>query len=333
MLHQSEKADGEKNFISIIVPVYKAEKYLAKCVDSILSQSYPHFELLLVDDGSPDDSPALCDLFATRDKRIKVSHKPNGGAASARNYGLDHAVGTYVLFIDADDYIPPNHLAVFIAEAKHHNADIVCGGVDYVPGPRAARAKEIMDTWQFIEAVLYRDNVADYPISKLYHRRLFDDIRFVEGITSEDFEIFYRLYLRAKTIVVTDETTYFYVQHSTSVSNHGFETMFFNRLDICEALIVQISKDHPSSLPAAYSRAVDEAISLYGITPRRYRDQRFRMKRIVRQYGHDVLRDPKTTAKVRRKVKVFNVSPLLWKLRMKLKLIFISVWEKGKCRE
>ena len=93
--------------ISVIVPVYKAEKYLHRCVDSILAQSYTDFELLLIDDGSPDNSGAICDEYAIKDSRVRVFHKQNGGASSARNKGLDHANGEWVSFVDSDDWIEP----------------------------------------------------------------------------------------------------------------------------------------------------------------------------------------------------------------------------------
>ena len=90
--------------VSFIVPIYNVEKYLSECVESILAQTYSDFEMLLVDDGSPDNCPALCDDWATKDSRIKTLHKPNGGLSDARNYGLDHAQGDYVVFVDSDDF-------------------------------------------------------------------------------------------------------------------------------------------------------------------------------------------------------------------------------------
>ncbi len=98
--------------ISVIVPVYKVEKYLRRCVDSILNQSYTDFELLLIDDGSPDGCPKICDEYARKDSRVRVFHKPNGGLSDARNYGLDRMQGDYVTFIDSDDYVGPDYLRI-----------------------------------------------------------------------------------------------------------------------------------------------------------------------------------------------------------------------------
>ena len=100
--------------ISVIVPVYNAEKYLHRCIDSILSQTFTDFELLLIDDGSKDGSGAICDEYAAKDNRVRVFHKENGGVSSARNLGLDNACGEWVTFVDADDYVRPSYLATYI---------------------------------------------------------------------------------------------------------------------------------------------------------------------------------------------------------------------------
>ena len=120
--------------------------------------------------------------------------------------------------------------------AEKTDADMVSASVTYVPGPVVQHVSCVCSSWEFIELVLYRDGVGDYPVSKLYRRKLFDGLRFTEGITSEDFEIFYRLYRRANRVAITDHTTYYYRQNSTSVSNSGFSEKFFNRIDICEMI-------------------------------------------------------------------------------------------------
>lgn len=111
--------------ISVIVPIYKAEKYLRRCVDSILSQTFTDFEVLLIDDGSPDKSGVICDEYASKDSRVRVFHKDNGGVSSARNLGLDNAQGEYTIHVDPDDWVEPNMLEDLYAKAKEEDADIV----------------------------------------------------------------------------------------------------------------------------------------------------------------------------------------------------------------
>lgn len=113
--------------ISIIVPVYNAEPTLCKCVDSILAQTYPHFELLLIDDGSKDKSGTICDAYAEKDSRVRVFHKSNGGVSSARNLGIDNINGSYLTFVDSDDYVDRNYL-LHLIEALGGNMDLVVGG-------------------------------------------------------------------------------------------------------------------------------------------------------------------------------------------------------------
>ena len=111
--------------VSIIVPVYKAEKYLHRCVDSILAQTFTDFELLLIDDGSPDNSGTICDRYAAADPRVHVFHKPNGGVSSARQCGLDNAQGEYTIHADPDDWVEPDMLQELYTEAQRTNADMV----------------------------------------------------------------------------------------------------------------------------------------------------------------------------------------------------------------
>ena len=113
------------SLVSVIVPVYKVEKYLNRCVNSILNQTYKDLEVILVDDGSPDSCPEICDGYAQKDKRVKVIHKENGGQGSARNSGLDVARGEYILFVDSDDYIAKNLIEITLQKAERFDADMV----------------------------------------------------------------------------------------------------------------------------------------------------------------------------------------------------------------
>ena len=319
--------------VGVIVPVYNAERYLARCLRSIVSQTYPDLEVILWDDGSADGSGAMCDALARTDARVRVVHAPNGGAARARNAAMELCTADRFLFVDADDTLPPEHVATLAAVMDRTGADVVIAGVQYVPGPAVRHAPALWNAEEAIEKLLYRDGVGDYPVSKLFRRSMFDPIRFTEGITSEDFELFYRLFRRAGRVAVTDATTYYYVQRADSVSNGGFNPGFFNRLDICESLIRSVREDYPNILPAAYSRAVDEAIWLYGITPRAFRAERARMRRIIRDCAPTVRADPKVSAKVRRKLLLFTVSPLLWTLRMRCKALLIWASTRLRARE
>ena len=122
----------QEPLVSIIIPVYKVEKFLDECVKSVVAQTYRNLEILLVDDGSPDNCPAMCDAWAARDPRIRVIHKPNGGLSDARNYGLCHAQGEYILFMDGDDWLAENICPGLLQMALQDRADVVIGKVHFL---------------------------------------------------------------------------------------------------------------------------------------------------------------------------------------------------------
>lgn len=317
--------------ISVIVPVYNAKKYLRNCVEGLLRQTFQPREIILVDDGSTDGSGEICEQYGRQIDRVKVYHTPNKGAAHARNIGLDHVTAEFIAFVDADDEIPDDHLQVLIETQKKYNADMISASVTYVPGPTVSHREDVFTTWEFIEKVLYRDGVGDYPISKLYRGSMFEGLRFIEGITSEDFEIFYRLYKRAERIAVTDRTTYYYMQHSGSVSNSGFSEKFFNRINICEQLEQQIKTEKPELLPAVHSRILDEATWLVGILPKGYPEQKNWIDTSMKKYRAEVLRDHKATVKVKRKIIACTLLPALYRYRGRIKMAMISLMgSKGR---
>ena len=318
----------EQALVSVIVPVYRTERYLAKCVDSILSQSYANLELLLIDDGSPDGCPALCDTLAAGDARIRVFHKTNGGLSSARNFGLNQMAGEYVTFVDSDDYLDSNFISDLIQNIELYHADVAFAALQYVPGPRTYLENGVYSTEASIKRMLYRDGMGDYSCAKLYRSEFFHSIRFTEGITSEDFELFYRLFCKMSRVCTSNSTTYYYIQQPKSITNSGFSPRMFNRLDICDRLIDDVRKDFPQLEAAAQARAVDESIWLYGITPKTYTKERNRMRTIVKRYAKSVWNDPNVTRKIKRRLLVFSISPLLWTLRMRFKALLIRVYAK-----
>ena len=164
--------------ISVIVPVYNVEKYINRCIESVLAQTYRNFELILVDDGSPDNCGAICDDYASKDRRIRVIHKENGGVSSARNAGLDSAGGDYILFVDSDDYITPEHIELLIPVESE---DLVCCGlVQCINGtasnysfriPRVVTREEwAKNIWAF-----WRENAIMSPCCSCYSAKIIRD--------------------------------------------------------------------------------------------------------------------------------------------------------------
>ena len=182
--------------ISVIVPVYNVEQYLYKCIDSILSQSFQDFELILVNDGSIDNSARICDEYAQNDKRIRVIHKENGGVSQARNVAISLAIGEYIAFVDSDDYVLPNMYENLVSTAINTNADIVkCGFIVFDDCGNCKESKTFNSNLTFdnredgayLLTQLYFDSILyKVPWNAVYASNLVKSVKFPEGLINED---------------------------------------------------------------------------------------------------------------------------------------------------
>ena len=215
--------------ISVIVPVYKVEPYIRKCVDSVISQTYQRIEVILVDDGSPDNCGAICDEYARNDVRISVIHKNNGGLSSARNAALDVATGDYLMFVDSDDWVEPDFCETALKLALENNVQMVAfmfnnvfEGRDHTiteKRPAVFRKTGYMDASEAVKHLIFRNtSLANYVCNKLFKRSLFDGVKFPEGKLFEDQAITYLMMLRAGRIYVSNAVLYNYLQHPGSIT-------------------------------------------------------------------------------------------------------------------
>lgn len=236
--------------ISIIIPVYKAETFFDECVSSILAQSYGDFELILVDDGSPDKCPELCDKWAATDSRIKVIHKPNGGVSSARNSGLEIASGDYICFVDSDDTLPENGLHILMKSIEQRNVEVVFGAFQFQYGdrllPHTLRLPE--GKYQFKDVL--KNFIDDGTLSgfllgstcaALYKREIIlkNHLRFVEGLKNNEDGLFnFELALLANSFAVINTPVYNYRQDNAPSKpnrmNENFGEKVFDILDMKE---------------------------------------------------------------------------------------------------
>ncbi|OFV71346.1 glycosyltransferase family 2 protein [Acetobacterium wieringae] len=228
------------DLISVIVPVYKVEKYLERCVDSILKQTYINIEVILVDDGSPDLSGDICDQYKMKDSRIKVIHKENGGLSDARNVGIEMASGKYLTFIDSDDWIDIHYIYKLYTLLKSTNSEIaVC---DFL---RTSNEKNQFDNTDIeirefsnIEALEQLNGELNVQMviacAKLYNSALFQKIRFPIGKLHEDEFTTYRLIYNSPKTVLTTERLYYYWQRDDSITGTKFNLR--SKLDAIEAI-------------------------------------------------------------------------------------------------
>ncbi len=229
----------DKPLISVIIPVYKTEKYLQKCVDSVRSSDYENLQIILVDDGSPDNCPLMCDNIAKTDERITVIHKENGGLSSARNAALDIMKGQYVTFIDSDDIIKSDMISSMYDIAYKEECDIVKIGMVLTEDEKE---KGISESEYMIvsekEALgrIYTDPPSIVTIcGKLYKSSLFDKERFPEGIINEDEYLTPRLFHKCEKIALCEKTGYLYMQRpGDSIMRSDFSLKKMDILNIVE---------------------------------------------------------------------------------------------------
>ncbi|MBR1467650.1 MAG: glycosyltransferase family 2 protein [Bacteroidaceae bacterium] len=230
---------------SIILPVYKVEKYLHECIDSILNQSFCDFEVILVDDGSPDKCPQICEEYAKKDNRIKVIHKANGGQADARNVGLEAAKGEYICYIDSDDFLAHNGVLQLLAEKTKGNPEIVhykfkerfesdghianCRFDYKVP----TKGRSLADIYGDL---IDKDAYYNSAWSKIIRRELLleNNIRFEKGIVGEDNEWYYHVIMVANSLVLVDEPLYVYRRRQGSTTTSTTRKNLLDQLYVLE---------------------------------------------------------------------------------------------------
>lgn len=211
--------------ISVIVPVYKVEPYIHRCVHSILAQTFTDFELILVDDGSPDSCGAICDEYATKDSRIHVIHQENGGLSAARNTGIEWAFANsdseWLSFIDSDDWVHARYLELLYAAVKNN-------GVELSQCAKYETEEYVQDCHVAGRAIIaspeeeYTKWYMAFAWGKLYHRTIFQSLRYPVGILYEDVSIWYRILFSLDRVAIVDEPLYYYFQRGDSIVNSSW---------------------------------------------------------------------------------------------------------------
>ena len=247
--------------ISVIVPVYNVEKYLFRCVDSLIKQTYKNIEIILVDDGSTDNSGSLCEECLSMDERIKVFHKENGGLSSARNFGIEHSKGELLAFIDSDDLIHPCFFEVLIRERLRNNSEIVSS--DLVPFYEESEISSFDDSIGECISLKGSDILKEYFLSrnkkvniyhglcmKIYERQLFSDLRFEEGRLHEDLYITYKLLKKAKSFSFVLAKYYYYYKNNISSICFSFKKKnFVDKRDAFKTMIDSLYEDKDIKKP------------------------------------------------------------------------------------
>ena len=305
--------------ISVIVPVYKAEQYLDRCVKSILEQTYQNFELILVDDGSPDNSPSLCDEWAKNDNHIYVIHKENGGASSARNAGLKIAKGRWIAFADSDDWLDRTALKTLYDLANQYNVPMAIGGMRVVQKYTDAsivmkQNAKVLSNADLMSRFFRLNGEPDTHSvwGAIIRRDILEDYSFIEGRMNEDVETCYSLARKCEAAVYTDAPLYNYFKNIEGVTNSGFSKKKLDLLDIWDIVQKQVEQFTPE-----YSYACEMNCKRARFT--------LLTQMSLNGYDHDDSLMKKTKQQLKKEVRQSFWPLMKWKMPISRKVLL--VWE------
>lgn len=243
-------ANSKTPLVSVVVPIFNVADYLVKCIQSLLDQAYTNLEIILIDDGSTDNSPEICRRFAERDSRIRVIHKRNGGLSDARNTGIEMARGEYIAFLDGDDYVHQDFIKILIEQAIRNDVDIsACSFYKvYDDGTliedSIRTSQTIFTSTEAIREIILLSNHA-HVWTKIYKKSLFTDnkIRFPVGSLHEDTLTTYKLLAHANRVAYIDMPLYYYLQRSTGIMGQRFSRKNLSMVDACDEILVWIRQN------------------------------------------------------------------------------------------
>ena len=320
-MEQQIMTDNE--MISVIIPVYNVEKYLDKCIRSVVKQTYKNLEIILVDDGSPDQCGALCDKWAEKDERIRVIHKANGGLSDARNAGLDVASGVYIGFVDSDDYIHPEMYQRLYEKIKKYNGDMaVCGFYwvdeqsDTVNRTAKITAEGIVEKKDAIKNICFM-NTFIVVWNKLYKKELFFNLRFQYGKFAEDLFIMPNLYNKCKRIISVFGYYYYYVETRNSICRREKTIWHLDNVEACYRMMMFCKYNGYSDLlPDISVMMIDNYIGNMEKIKRVLPHEKQRLIEIKKMAVFGVL---KYGQRVRIEHKLYILSPVLYRFLLRSK--------------
>lgn len=291
--------------ISVIVPCYKVEQYISKCVDSIINQTYHNLEIFLVDDGSPDNCGKICDEYAAKDNRVKVIHKENGGLSDARNAAIDIAKGEWITFVDSDDYISLDYVEILYRLAERHKckmsvAQHIAFYEEEEPAKHDSQYTEIcQESIEAIRDMFYYRYYDTSAWAKLYHKSLFDKgIRYPKGTLHEDFPTTYLLLAESDKVAYCNKSVYYYLLRKNSIERAAFNNKKLESF----WMIDKMMKEHLDLLEKVWNgyicKRTSFAFHIFLQMPKNHKETE-RVYRYAIEYRDKILFDRKAQRKVR----------------------------------
>ena len=299
----------EQPLISVIIPIYNASLYLRRCLDSVCAQTYQNLEILLVNDGSKDNSGIIIDLYAKKDTRIIAIHQKNKGQATARNRAFSMSKGAFIVYIDSDDYVRKDYVELLMKLAIENDADIVQCKMKKFKNEAQIKDEEIIADTSIevytassaLEEFCYQRNFYAGPCCKIIRREILDDILFPEDMGYEDMAIIFRLLGKAKKIILLPQVMYYYRQHNKSTMHNRFSDKKIDRIRIAEQLKKYIETYYPENIQAMKSRYLLAQLQLIMELPfdRKYDELRKCVKDNIHITRKDVIQDKKAKKSIR----------------------------------
>lgn len=318
------KRVSKEPLVSVIVPVYNVEKYLSCCLDSIILQTYKNLEIIVVDDGSTDDSGDICDEYAKKDKRIEVIHKKNGGLSDARNAGLNVAKGEYITLIDSDDWVDNDYVEQQVVAIMESGADIIITShkvhypkkiIDYATSERAVYGPE-----EVLERILYSQGIDLSAWAKLYRAELFYGVKYPKGRLYEDAATTYKLIDRCKKIAINSVSTYNYRMNDKSISRCEFNPKKMDLIVSTREMTDYVRTKYPHLAKACDRRLKYSELSTYAQlakSKKSYPEYQKKLSRMIRKGRLAVVVNPKTPSRDRFgllfSIFGFGVYRLIWR--------------------
>lgn len=287
--------------ISVIIPIYNVEKYLKKCIDSVIAQTYKNLEIILVDDGSPDNCGKICDEYAKKDRRIIVIHKENEGLSSARNAGIDICKGEYISFVDSDDFVSPYFIEMLYRGVHDYNCEIatVAHGVNFVDGQddsvifaayKSHCSYEEIKPREAIRLMMYQKlpNGAQW---RLYKREIWNDLRFPVGWLYEDAATIHNAFMKATQMVIVHASIYAYRIRQNSIIRMTFSPSKLVCIDVGEKIVKEVTDYDKTLYAAACSRAFAVNYTVFLQVPKTDKVSMMKIWTEIKKYRRTVLND------------------------------------------
>lgn len=317
--------------VSVVVPIYKVEKYLRRCIDSILNQTYSNIELILVDDGSPDNCGKIADEFAAADKRIKVVHKKNGGLSDARNHGMKYVTGEFTVFVDSDDWLAAEMIEELVDKIFIYNADVVQSAFyyaydDYLLFENRYNDKDdppiVLNNTSLMTELVKNTKVKNFAWGKLYRTDIIRDIPFEKGVLFEDVFWAYKVMHKVKRYVILNRPMCYYYQRSDSI----VATYTPRSLDILKGLKARhrfIKENYPDLIEESYKLILKTSLMhYYLLLANREKDRHGLYRREIQLY---IKNNHKNLKKAVDNDKRLNTQLFLFAIHPYLNLLFVIV--------